>query len=370
MKRILALCDFQADFLAHTVLTGLWEMSGVEVYEMPILQSVRGKIDEGYDLPDGKRGMTGCTGYLQPNPLPEQPHTIEEVFDLGADHFDLVVALSTRDYVRRSLQTLIANGWDISNKLVVCDGEDGPFIDREFLRQWKPQILFKREMTRDYSIPAYWSAYDLPVMPLQFGAFTRSLPKTDDLDKKYDISCSLGRTNPIRDKLLIALLETVYDKQVCASGRAWLATNSDSPLVTEHKYGLHLHDLLPWTEYMALQGQSKIGVSVVGFGRDCLHSWELFSQRTLALYQDTGLHIPHQFINGKHCSYITEGDFPKLHTIIKYYLENEGQRNFIARAGRDHCRKYHSTSARAKYMIDIAIKIIGGEKIRLEDYDL
>lgn len=373
--RVLCLCDYQADFLAHTILTGLWEMENVEVYEMPILQSVRGRIDEGYDLPDGTRGMTGCTGYLQPNPLPEQNHTEEEISDLGWNNFDLIVATSGREYVRRTLHTLNNKFWwnynRISERLVICDGEDSSYVDRDFLSRWRPRVFFKRELERKYSFPAYESAYGVPTFPLQFGSFTRSLPEIDDTQKDYDIFVSLGRTNPIRDKAIIVLLEAVYDKQVCASGRAWIATNSNSPIVEGHKYGLHLHDLLPWNEYMEKQGKSKIGISLIGFGNDCLHSWELFSQKTCVLYQNTGLHIPYPFRNLEHCIYFDEKDLSNLPSQIKHALLNwDIYHSKIAQAGKEHCHKYHSTKARAKYLIDISMKILGREKVRLDEFGL
>ena len=369
--KILVLADCQSCFLSHTILTGLWEMDDVEVYEMPILQSVRGRSDCGYDLPGNPGGgMTGCTGYLQPAPLPEQTHTEEEILTLGERHFDLIVAVSQRDYVRRALNTLTTNRWKISSKLVVADGEDSEYIDREFLRKWEPKILFKREMTRNYSIPSYWSSYERPVMPLQFGAFLRSIPSINDEEKILDFFVSLGRTNPIRDKFLAACLDAVYGHKVCPPDMAWIATNDNSPLCTEHRYGKHLYNLTNWNDYMVLQGGAKIGASVIGFGRDCLHAWELFSQATLALYQDPGLHIPHPFKDGIHCYQIFPDGFSVLDKIIRPMIEHYDEYVHIARAGKAHCRKYHSTRARAEYLVDISMKVLGGEKIDLSKYGL
>ena len=350
-------------------------MENAEIYEMSILQSVRGRADNGYDLPGNPGGgMTGCTGYLQPNPLPEQIHTEEEILDLGWGHFDLIVATSNRDYVRRALHTLNNKGyWNrdrISERLVICDGEDTNWIDRDFLNTWKPRALFKREMTRDHSIPTYWSEYNLPVMPLQFGTFLRSLPKIDDEFKDRDFYVSLGRTNPIRDKFISCALDAVYEKQICHPDNAWIATNDNSPLVTEHRYGKELHNLSSWTDYMVRQGRSKIGASLLGFGRDCLHSWELFSFATLVLYQDTGLHIPHPFIDGRHCRYIREDEFPVLHHILQQFLEEDEWRMAVAKAGRDWCHLHHSTRARAEYLTEVAMKIIGGGKIDPEAHGL
>ena len=121
---------------------------------------------------------------------------------------------------------------------------------------------------------------------------------------------------------------------------------------------------------MTLQGGAKIGASIVGFGRDCLHAWELFSQSTYALYQDTGLHVPYPFKDGVHCRYITEDDFPKLAEIIATTLRQDDDRIAVARAGKEHCHKYHSTKARATYLVDVSMKILGGEKLNWEEYGL
>ena len=118
-----------------------------------------------------------------------------------------------------------------------------------------------------------------------------------------------------------------------------------------------------------MQAQAKIGAACVGFGRDTLHALEGFSHRTAMLYQDPGIYIPHPFIDRQHCVYFTEdcADVPEK---IRWLLAEESYRQDLAAAGKRHCRAFHTTRARAAYVLDIAAKILGGEKIDPEEFGL
>lgn len=366
--KILALCDYQSDFLAHILLTGLWEMEDLEVYEMPILNSVRGGVDEGYILPDGGRGLTGTPSYLLPSPLPPQLHTEEEILDTLRD-FEFIIMLNGRDYARQAFDKVRAVNGDsqILNNipLILCDGEDSDGVQRDLIRNYFPRILFKRELLRKNSLADYGKYCGIPVFPLPFAAFTRSMPDVDDLEKTSDIFLALGRTYPSRDILIGKFLDAAVDQNLAH----WIGTNSNSPLFQTHPHGNLLHDLLPWGEYMRRQAQSKITASMRGWGRDALHAWEAFSFSTCVLYCDPEIHIPHPFLDNHHCIYFNESceDIPEK---IQWLLANRGYRRAIAAAGKRHCREFHSTKARAEYLIGVSSKIRNGEKIYAEEFGL
>ena len=364
--KALALVDYQSCFLSHSILTGLWEMEDVEVYEMPILNSVRGGIDKDYILPDGTRGYTGTTGYLQPHPLPPQLHTEEEVLDTIRD-FDFIIMLSGREYARRALDDIcVAKNLSARTlPLIICDGEDSDSIPRNLLDQYMPKVFFKRELLRQHSLSFYEQYTGMPVYPLPFAAFTRSMPEVDDSQKAYDIFLSLGRTYPARDILIGKFLDTVVDQMLIH----WIGTNHNSPLFQTHPHGNLLHDLLQWPDYMRRQAQAKITASMRGFGRDALHCWEAFSFATCVLYCDPMIWIPHPFIDRQHCVYFNESceDVPEK---IRWLLAEESYRQDLAAAGKRHCRAFHTTQARAAYLLEIAAKILGGEKIDPEEFGL
>lgn len=364
--KCLSLLDYQSDFLSHVVLTGLWEIPNVEVYEMPILNSVRGGVDKNYRLPDGTLGFTGTNSYLQPNPLPPQLHTREEILDTIND-FDFVIMLSGREHARRALDDILV-AKNLSARtlpLILCDGEDSHWLPIDLVRNYFPQILFKRELLRENSLDEYRKYCGIPVYPLPFASFTRSLPDVDDSQKLYDIFLSLGRTYPARDVLIGKFLDTAIEQNLTH----WIGTNSNSPLFQAHPHGHLLHDLLPWQEYMSRQAQSQITASIRGFGRDALHAFEAFSFATCVLYCDPEIYIPHPFVDRQHCIYFDENceDIPRK---IQWLVNDDPYRRYIAAGGKRHCREFHSTKARSEYLISIASKMCAGEKIYPEEYGL
>lgn len=363
MKKLLILPDYQSDYGMDGLHTGLYELGDWDIYEYPIKTSVHGGCDSGYDLPgQPKSGNTGCGSYLLPNPCPGPFHTEKEVEDIFPN-FDLIV-MGVRDYSRRSIKYLcelkLVN-YD-TLPLLLVDEEDAENIDRYFIDSFSPKVFFKRELLRTNSIEDYTKHLQRPVFPLPFSAFLRGLPDIDDSQKDYDVFLSLGRTWEKRDDLIRTFLSAVHDHHVCSPDRAWIATNGNSPLFHE-KHGEHLRELAPWLMYMEKQGKSKITAAMRGWGRDTMHQFEAFSYATFVLYFDPGVHMPHPFKNKIHCRYVREDEWPVIHHIIDNFLEHDEWRNAVAKAGRDHCRTYHSNKARASYMVDISTRILGGEKV-------
>ncbi|MDP3793860.1 MAG: glycosyltransferase [Candidatus Uhrbacteria bacterium] len=372
MKTVLILGDYQADYGFHGLITGLYELSGIDVYEYPHLQSLRGGSDIGYDLPGNPGGgNTGCPSYLSPAPLPAPLHSKEEIFDIFPN-FDLVV-MGIRDYSRRSIAELCRAKGVGTNEvpLVIYDADDADFIDRDLINRYTPFVFFKRELTNQYSLAAYTGGYGVPIFPLPFSAFTRSFPKPEgpDREKRFDIFLSLGRTWPSRDVLLGTFLDAVGRDRICSPGRAWIATNGNSPMKQEHPYGYLLRDLLPWSEYMMAQSQSRITASIRGFGRDALHAWEAFLSGPLVLYCPPGLHIPHPFKNWTHCIHFNE-DCGEIPSLLRRLLEEPALREAVATQGQQHCLDHHSTVARADYLISICSKLRTGEKFDMEEFGL
>ena len=370
--KVLALPDFQADYGFHGLLTGLYELEGIDVYEYPHLQSLRGGSDIGYDLPGNPgAGNTGCPSYLSPAPLPAPLHSKEEIFDTFPN-FDLVV-MGIRDYSRRGIDELRQAKGVSSDRvpLVIYDADDSDWIDRDLISRFKPFCFFKRELTDQYPLAAYTHDYNMPIFPLPFSAFTRSFPKPEgpDRDTRYDIFLSLGRTHPSRDVLLGAFLDAVGRDHICSPERAWIATNGNSPMWQEHAYGHLLHNLLPWSEYMMAQGQSLITASIRGFGRDALHALEAFLCGPLVLYCEPGLHIPYPFKDEEHCVFFSE-DCLNVQRLLRYFLEEHEHREMIAAQGQQHCLDHHSTIARADYLISICSKLRAGEKVDPGEFGL
>ena len=368
MKRILFLPDPQTDYGLDGLLVGLYELSDVDVYEYPEKESLHGKVHCGYDLegnPGG--GMTAPGGYLTSAPLPGPFHSKEEIFDIFP-HFDLIL-MGVRDYSLRAIKELcqarnITLG-SLSN-LVICEAEDYQQISFDILNTYKPILYAKRELNAAYSLSAFAGHYGTPIIPCPFSAFLRGLPEVDDLDKIWDVFIAVGQTNQARNVLLLALIELVKNGKLDRK-TAWIATNDNADIYLQNRD--LMSGMLQWGDYIKNQARAKIGLSVPGFGNDTLHHWELTSFATLCMYLHPGIHLPYPFIDRKHCVHLN-ADLSNLEKEIAYYLQHEDKREAIAKAGKAHCRQYHSTSARASYLLNIAMRVLGGEKVDWEEYGL
>lgn len=355
------------DFLADAILVGLHE-SGHDVFEIPVINHIRGGIDKDYKLADGSNGYTGTPGFLQLNPLPEYPHTEEELWDTY-DTFDLVIMTSYRRYSIDALYKIKNKMGKFPENLVVVDGEDHCVIHQDLIRQWKPIAYFKRELlkeTHNFRVLSR-SVEGTPIFPCPFAAFVRSYPEVNDQEKDYDLFLALGMTYDARQTLLARFLETWDDNDI----NAVICVNSDNPLRDNHPLGVYLHDMLGYNEYITKQARAKISASMRGFGRDTLNFWEKMSFETLCLWCDPGIVIPHPPIPNVHVVEFEEScdDIPRL---IKYYLDpiHEDERLLISKAGKQWLREHHTTRARAEYLFGLSQLIISGEKVIPEEFGL
>ena len=347
---------FECDFLGATITTGLYE-TGADVYETPYVKHLHGGIDKDYLLADGSLGLTGVPGFMS-NSLPPNEKSEEEILEAAKDA-DFIVAHSTRKYALESLDRIISHLGRNPGNIVIVDGEDSDFINRQIIEKFRPLVLFKREMLRHHSLKFYADFCGVPTYPLPFGSFIRSLPNVDDQEKKWDFCLSLGYTHPCRLTLLKACLQANIPN-------SYIAGDGNNPLRQQYP---HLREMLSWPEYMKMHAQAKVTASIRGFGRDTLNFWEKASWATALLYCPPNIYIPHPFIDRQHCIYFTEdcADVPEK---IRWLLAEESYRQDIAAAGKRHCREFHTTKARAAYLLAIAAKILGGEKIDPEEFGL
>ena len=249
--------------------------------------------------------------------------------------------------------------------LVVCDGEDHPQINRHIIERTGTRLYFKREMIREDRTPGYDKFLNCEIWPLPFSSFTRSYPNDiDDQQKEYDLFLSLGMTHPSRIGLVKGFLEYAVNNNL----RHWIALDTDAPM-RDHPYYSQMKGRLDWFGYLRKQAQSKISASVCGFGRDALHFWELMSFETACLYVDPGIWIPYPPRSGIHCFFI-EPDYSDLASSIGILLKEDQVRQHVAHQGKKWLYQHHTNKKRVEYLLEIAQKVLGGEKIQKEEYGL
>ena len=102
---------------------------------------------------------------------------------------------------------------------------------------------------------------------------------------------------------------------------------------------------------------------------DALHAWELFSFETAALYCPPAIQIPYPPENLRHCVYFKE-DCSGLKDRLDFLLGDNRARIDIAKTGKEWLYKHHTNRERVRYLLDIAQRVIGGQRIEPEEFGL
>jgi len=83
-------------------------------------------------------------------------------------------------------------------------------------------------------------------------------------------------------------------------------------------------------------------------------TWETFSSGSLVFMDTTWIPSPHPIENRKHCviyNALSQESLFKAVELARYYLENEAERQYIARTGKDYVLKYHRPVNRVTQML-------------------
>jgi hypothetical protein len=328
--KILHLLDNQADFGAYFLHNGLTEVLGKEnVVMYPPKLSYLGLTDKYYTLDDGKRGNTGYSEYIKVRDVPII--TLEEICE-DINSFDIIILSSPRTYAVRALKFLKKYiSFHPRTKLVFTDHEDSLSVRDDIIDMFKPDIIFKRELTREID-----GVYPLP--------FSSCVPYLDrgfnDQLKKLDIFASFGYTSSLRYEA-VNFLVNEYGQE-----NNYIAL--DHP--KDNKEGLY-PSKIPYFDYLEKIAQSKIALSIRGHGWDCVRRFEICNFETLMISDNIPIITPNPFEDEKHCIYFD--DIKDLKEKIDYYLKHDDERIEIAKAGKRHLDNFHTNQKRSEYFLDI-----------------
>lgn len=319
------------DYLHYMLTDGLIQVLGEEnVILYPFKKAYAGGADDWYILDDGKTGFTSPIqqGKCWEN-LPEL-YINDIIKGLKSGEFEYIVLFSSRNYAVKALDELKLNLGD-NTPVVFVDGEDYDTIQAEIIRRYSPVCYFKRELTADLR---RYSIYPFP-----FSAITNNLPDVDDSIKDIDVFFSCGRTYPLREEVLRRLLRLKKERGISFVG-------GSDPTLPEQNTSFRLS----CRDYHRHIARSKIGISVRGFGRDTLRRWEIPTWNTLHICDKLDIIIPDDFTDNENIVYFNTDNFEEK---VIYYLENDDEREKIAKKGREHLMNFHTTAARAKYFLSV-----------------
>ena len=330
--KILLLSDPQSDYGAYYLFNGLCQVLGDNnVITYPFKKSYYGMTDDTYVLDDGKMGCTNPGAFIVARE-PNEWNIGEIAENIGI--FDYIVLTSGRTYAIAALKSLISIFGKCPCPLIFTESEDGDSIRWDIINEFKPQVIFKRELLTN--------SPHKNIYPLPFSSANNSFPKVDDTIKKWDIFALFGMTHPTRRDIMEKLIAMDYPN-------ACLGVDTKS--LRGDLQGKN-RKLEGYKEYLTGIAQSKIALSIRGHGRDCCRFWEIPAYETLMMMHDLGIQIPNPFKDGVHAVYFKE-DGSDLKEKIDYYLAHDEERIKIAKAGKEHLLKNHTNKARAFWFLSI-----------------
>lgn len=255
---------------------------------------------------------------------------------LGRNDYDLVIVASCHPDTL-SLYLGLMPGISDDVPRVFIDGGDWPQLagdlDRiggrglydEIIQQRPFDFIFKREVIIGES-------YDDNVFPLPFGFNFDRIPTLPD-EKKYDVSFWAVESDPVRTQALTLL----QDKFDCASN----GTERNQVMSKYKRKGdFYLQEL----------SRCKICLNFRGAGWDTLRYWEVPALGGFMITQKPGIVIDNNFVDRQDVVYC-KPDLSDLIELCEYYLENEEEREQIARNALRRTKEFHTDRSRAEYVL-------------------
>lgn len=332
--KILYLTHPESDYGEYFLFNGLCDLLGEKnIVTYPFKRSYYGEMDNTYILDDGKQGMTLPGGHVVARERNEWSY--KEIANRITE-FGFMILSSPRTYAIKALHQLLDTFKSKPLPLVYSDHEDGDNIRVDLIKEFQPDVIFKRELTQ----------LTRDIHPLPFSCAINSFPEVDDNNKIYDVFALFGMTYPIRRKVVETLLS--YNLPNTYLGVDTKKFDNMGLIESNKK-------LIGYRDYLTMIAQSKIAISVRGHGRDTVRRWEIPAYNTCMFYCDPCLMTPYEFEDGKHVVYFKE-DLSDLREKLDYYLSHDKEREEIARNGREHLLKYHTNIKRAEYFLNIVKK--------------
>lgn len=340
IRKVLFLAHPEMDYLAYMMYDGLYKVLGKDNLDIyPFVRHYQCGIDDWYVLDDGKKGFTGPPGHVSKHATPEK--SFEELAN-NIDSYDIIYLSSGRTYVRKAIDQFIEKcGRNNLPPLVFSEGEDHQSLHtiKEIKNRYNPVVCFKRELLQS-ELDNNPNLH--PLYPLPFSAVTDNAPPNNP-NKDIDVFVLFGNTYNIRERIVRTILSSELSKKY----KLHVAIDHFS----DGSDRSSMPTLMPYTIYLDLMSRSKINIMARGHGYDTVRRFEVPLFSGLVMSDRIPIITPDPFIDNIHIVYFDD-NLNGFIGQIEYYLNNPGERERIGKVGREHCKKYHTTDARARYFLN------------------
>lgn len=233
--------------------------------------------------------------------------------------------------------------------VIYFDAGERDELNEHWVHVFRPDLTFKQILTPEVrerglsvKIPNYnFKIYPLPLSSPIVGCPDASLDglsirwlreQSRRSSKMIQVFYALGNTWPKREALTRALDDLVIRKDI---SRVKNCT---------------------YLNYHIVMAESRMAVTMRGSGRDTNHYWDIPLYKTAMISDGTmGCIHPYPFEDQK--TAIFYRSIQELVETVERYLPESGyhsmELNRIAIAGQEHLERYHSTTARAVFFLDI-----------------
>ncbi len=338
--RVLYIEHQEADLMSALMYLGICEELGSEnVVDWPWKDTFHGETFKGH-VPDTSiiDGIVGPYSWMPS--FPGKKWNDDEIVQ-NIKEFDLVILASPRPQNTRLVKWLVDTvGRKVINKLVILDGEDYTTVRWDIIEYISPDVYFKLSMVQN-PLDVYPSQRMnmqglIKLIPIPLALPVNTLPT---VEKDIDIAF-LGGNNWYADRTEgfsvqdLTLSKPVFEAKIKAEF-------PDKKFVCGN---------LPYNEYMQTINRAKVAISVSGSGLEPLRTYEILScQGTMLIRENIPVITPLPFINKDNCAIFNTQD--DLIDAIRYYLNNENERNRIAINGNKFLQDNFTPRTVAQYLL-------------------
>lgn len=324
--KILFLCSRSTDYLQDCLYQGLVSQLGKEnIKELP--------FNPYFHFP------------LRPYPrnLAQQSQGLYSRLKQGLCDFqyDLVLVAAAKPEVF-DLYLQLAPKIPSHVPIVFADGGDRAEIGGDLAREGRPELYaqatrlrpFDFILKREYELHAE-HAKNVIAMPFAVGQQKLQAALANQVELKYQVTFWAVESDPIRSQVL-ALIEDQFDCRENGTTRKQIFKKY------KRKGDFYLEELR----------RAKITLNFRGVGWDTLRYWEVPALSRFLISQRPQIYIPNNFREGQEIIYCKD-DLSDLHELCQYYLQNDEEREKIAKAAGAWSERYHQPADRAAQLLGL-----------------